>query len=587
MLDTDCGLGLGARLKAKLRGLLLGLLIVAALPGLSHADTFAPGAIILPSDVVWQDDGGFEIYGLVHALLRADVPVHWSIETPKPVGGTDFTAFSSPWNGTTSANRAFSGGPWIVAPEDVAPETLDLIDTWLLSHPDVNLFVADQSFTAPINRTLTSAPSIAVLADGGLSTVADYLNAASILDDQDQPWPTSVPPTGSPSFPHVLTESSVIGPSTLSVVDGSLWESSGFPYYLTFSSGRWSGPAPTGFDTELRNWNESPYVHGWFASSSIAAVESFPSGGFLTTAGVQNGGTPGPAVYYVVGSHPLVQFSPPWGLVGGPMQSVQLSSWGSYVPFTEVYIRKLGVQKGLKDILSHGYVDGNPNQGLVTYLAGVGYSTASPLSLNHESAGVRSYLNSLLMPPLLRQSSSPEWTLDITSPPTSATTQFQVSASWWVDVDGISSDSLITVLLPPGLSFISADSGGSYDAAAHSVQWFLDEVLAGTNGLFSLLVEANSEGSYEFDGEVSWRVGWTEKTTPSSGSSSTVVILGDDDDSAPPGDDDDDSAPAGDDDEPDRTGPSSISPSTCLILLSIPSTTTLHRSHPAPPGQPP
>ena len=164
--------------------------------GSAGADSFSAGSVIFPTDAVWQDDGGLEIYGLVHTVLRSDVPVHWSIQVPKPVGGVDFSVETIDWFGGSLSPRDFAAGPWIVAAEDIDTETEILIDQWLLSHPNVNVYVATQPFNAPIDRTLIAAPSIAVFSDDGLSTLSGYLNAAAIPDNLGQPWPSSVPPGG-------------------------------------------------------------------------------------------------------------------------------------------------------------------------------------------------------------------------------------------------------------------------------------------------------------------------------------------------------------------------------------------------------
>ena len=54
-------------------------------------ESFAPGTLIIPMDVTYQDEGMFKAYGLVYNLLSNGIPVKWAIQPGKAYDGTDFT----------------------------------------------------------------------------------------------------------------------------------------------------------------------------------------------------------------------------------------------------------------------------------------------------------------------------------------------------------------------------------------------------------------------------------------------------------------------------------------------------------------
>ena len=69
-----------------LKRLLLCLLMVALFagtPGTSLAQqgkTFEPGSLIIPTDVLYQNEGRFKAFGLVYHLLEEGIPIRWVIK---------------------------------------------------------------------------------------------------------------------------------------------------------------------------------------------------------------------------------------------------------------------------------------------------------------------------------------------------------------------------------------------------------------------------------------------------------------------------------------------------------------------------
>src|ERR1044071_5170163 len=102
-------------------------LVVAAMCGgflLSRgakADHFAPGSLVIPMDTTYQDTGTPKAFGLVHKLLRANVPVHWAIKSGKALGGVDFTASGKDLaSGTAITAHGYRAGPFIIDSADRA-----------------------------------------------------------------------------------------------------------------------------------------------------------------------------------------------------------------------------------------------------------------------------------------------------------------------------------------------------------------------------------------------------------------------------------------------------------------------------------
>ncbi len=202
------------------------LTLVHAAP--THATSFSAGSLIIPMDLTYQDHGMLQAYGLVHALLRHGIPVHWIINPAKidsdscantPQGcwwdcrvqgdGTpcpyytmspdltlsatvvsDDSGRSPP--GTAVALHGYRGGPFVIEAA-WADQARPIIDAWnspaawdanpWAARPVfsvVTVHQATQDFIGTTARLLQRAPTIGILADGAEGVLAAVLRAAGI-----------------------------------------------------------------------------------------------------------------------------------------------------------------------------------------------------------------------------------------------------------------------------------------------------------------------------------------------------------------------------------------------------------------------
>jgi hypothetical protein len=131
-----------------------------------------------------KDDGLLAAYGMVFRLVRHGVPVKWNIGNPKSsVNSIDFTvskvgggavrkAYFVNGNVTYEATNRFAalanvdyvGAPFVVAKADV-PKAMEALAIFNAAGEfnDVDLHVTQVPFSAPVHRTLSGIPRLAIL----------------------------------------------------------------------------------------------------------------------------------------------------------------------------------------------------------------------------------------------------------------------------------------------------------------------------------------------------------------------------------------------------------------------------------------
>ncbi len=240
-------------------------LLVAAAPSARAADrTFQPGSLIIPMDLSYQDTGMFQAYGLLYALLRNGIHVHWVIDPGKtyhpancnsstdpcdwdceiegsgvkcayPTMSPDATATTKVvWDDKEAATRdsvvgthRYRGGPFVVDSLD-RDAALAIIDVWndpstWAANPYamrtvfhvVTVHEATASFVGNVQKEMIAAPSIAVFADGNEPIATNYLRAAGIPQSNGAEFPTTKCGTANcgptTANPDMLTEEAIMG----------------------------------------------------------------------------------------------------------------------------------------------------------------------------------------------------------------------------------------------------------------------------------------------------------------------------------------------------------------------------------------
>ena len=143
----------------------------------SSLETFNGGSngalvIAMDNDLQANGSGYFNTYsyGLVVALLHADVPVKWAISSTKVKDGIDFSANAkkvAPSVGSTN-NYDFKSGPIIVYPgyEDQALSVINTYNNNLSSSSKVKVYRLTSTTSIEIRHTLFHKPKVAILNNG-------------------------------------------------------------------------------------------------------------------------------------------------------------------------------------------------------------------------------------------------------------------------------------------------------------------------------------------------------------------------------------------------------------------------------------
>ena len=309
-------------------------------------------------------------YGMIYELLNNyNVYVNWSILPGKGVGGIDFSH-----NG-----KDYIGGPFIIPPEYRTPQVDSVIAEWMSEGVEIDTAVSD--FTAYIFGSIVYWP-IATLDQQSSSIAIDYYQNADI-----------------PSSAYNLKL-----PTQLDNCDDIFIMPHADPTWATHSN--------------VRDWDRDNKGYFWASCRAVSIMEGINAPGdtslrmnFLSTNGLQcydnnkcgslitEDHPDNPTLPYTFDSSladdPLTQF------LGDPTSATENGSEEWYIPLTNgrwrptttvMYGTSDGAapRQGAKFVFGRAF--GNPNYGLVFYLAG-----HNPTGTNQSQIAAQASLFNFLM----------------------------------------------------------------------------------------------------------------------------------------------------------------------------------------------
>ncbi len=479
---------------------------------------FATGSLIIPLDTTSQDAGALRAYGLVYQLLRNNIPVQWAISNTKAAFGNDFTvtAPASVKNRETGTALAlpinYRGGPFIIDSADRAA-ALPIIDAWLASDTVTVVHDVTGAFTANINKTLTAAPRIAMLQDGFESIAIANFNAAGITDSANNPWATT--------SPDILTEAAVAGATTTSHADGALRNSDGTTKYCHLTSMHYNATAQTPeVVAEVRSWLALGATnHAFMQCQATATFENAAGGLFLTTAGIVDDGTAPTPLTIQAPTDPLTQVDGALQSDTGAVDSIGLATGSTFKSTTRTLVSQTNAATG-KIMWMTGNMDGVATNGKVTYLTGHDYSTATPLSANPLTNGVKVMFDSLFESGCSDATGQPKLVVTKTSnTPATKLNQFTYTIAYTNTGTGVANAATISDTIPTGTTYVSSTGGGTNSSG--TVSWSVGNIAAGGSGSVTVTVGATVDGGYANTATMTYSVGVTSKTVTSTTATTT------------------------------------------------------------------
>jgi uncharacterized repeat protein (TIGR01451 family)/MYXO-CTERM domain-containing protein len=499
----------------RLRSLVIFGLSTIALPSIAAADEFAPGSLIIPMDLDYQDMGMLRAYGLVYELLRQNVPVRWVIKTGKQKGDVDFTASATDLlSGAAVDGHGYRGGPWVVDAADAA-EALPIVEAWQTDNPETAVHEATGAFTGDVARLLIVAPTIAMMADGNQKIARKYMMAAGIPDSVGDPgWPDS--------SPDMLDPAEIAGPDTINNHhDGALFDEDADPVYCQFMSMHWAvGDAVKNPDVvaEMRDFLTYP-THLFAECQAVNAFENLaPHGFFLTQKGFLFAKQP--AVYdFSQQDTPFAQLDGDFMSVGGSEPAYSLPPGEMYKGSDVVMITEGGTPIGVNDVWMTGFLDGlcpgieeQPGlstacltAGKISYLGGHEYDVDLPISTSPTTQGVRLFLNSLFEAPCATAEGLPQIVVTKTAPAVTDAAEVTFDIEYMNTGPMPALGAVLTDTLPPGVTFVSATDNGA--EAGGVVTWQLGNLGEGEGGTVHVTVDLGAPGIYTNTAVVSYRAG--------------------------------------------------------------------------------
>ena len=482
-------------------------LCVSLVAPVANADTFGPGALIIPMDTDYQDMGMLKAYGLVYELLRNDVPVRWCIRSGKGALGVDFTASAADFPGGQPVTaHGYRGGPWVITAA-YAAKAKPLITAWKAANTTV-VHEATATFTAPVARYLVVAPTIAMFADGNQKIARKYVQAAGIPD-------STLSTAWLDSSPDMLDPDEVAGPTTTNHHDGGLFDEDGDPIYCQFMSMHWGvndARAKPEVVAEVRSYLGFP-THFFAECQAVNAYENdLVNGLFLTPHGFVIGNQPNAVDFFNMGS-PYAQFDGSFATTGGSEPSYSLPPGESYKAGGITMITEHNTPEGVKDIWMTGYLDGTcppnvevcNNLGKVSYLGGHEYDTKLPMSANPKTQGVRMFLNSMFESQCATAAGQPGLGLTKIAPATTLSNTVTFDLQYFNGGPGVALHVILRDAIPVGTTFQSATGGGTFSSG--QVTWDLGNLGAGESGTVSFTVSLSGFGTYENTAKLEYHVG--------------------------------------------------------------------------------
>jgi hypothetical protein len=509
-----------------MRPLVVALLVLATgvIPGAAAAQVrhFPAGSLILPMDLDYQDHGMLSAYGLLYQLLLADVTVYWAIDPDKSFGDADFVA--SAVDVQTEAvidEHGYRAGPFVVDASQAAL-ALPIVDAWHAVRVTA-VHRVTESFEAPISRTLTAAPTIAVFADGNEDIAFGYLNAAGIPDSLGQRWPGSKQsPCTYGGYPDILCIPEIRGPTDTNHADGALFGPDGLPVYCQIMTMHWGvNDRDEEVIAEMRSFLAFP-THLMAECQAVNAIENAVNGRFLTPNGYLIGSRP--SAVDVISAHlPFGQFDGRFATVGGSEPSYSLPPGDAYYDDGVVMLTAAGTPIGTRDVWMTGYVGGacliDPKEeepdctaanlvGKVSYLGGHRYSTNTPISRNADTQGTRLFLNSLFEADCATPLGQPASSVTLAGPRWTPEPRLSVSATVRNESRGLGHRAVLTLALPPGASFVSAhpaaDTIGDDDGL---IAWDFGTLGPLSERTFTVTFDLPGFGTYRTDARLDYVVG--------------------------------------------------------------------------------
>ena len=510
------------------------LTTLALLPQNAWAQDFETGALIIPMDTDYQDDGMFLAFGLVYQLLLNDVHVSWVIKADKNLGDTDFTASATDLQSSDPVtSHDYTGGPWVIDAADAAA-AMPVITAWQTTHPDTKVHVATAPFSGDVAHRLVAAPTIAMVADGNEDIARKYMEAAQIPDSVgDLTWPDD--------SPDMLDIDELQGPTTEIHNDGALFDEEGAPIYCQLMSMHWGvNDAEDNPEVvaEVRQYLTYP-THFFAECQAVNAFENtLPYGLFLTDMGFEIGDGPNAYDYYNQDT-PYAQHDAVFEGVGGSEPAYSLPPGGSYLGTDVVMITEQGTPIGVNDVWMTGFVDGlcpesqlhyqnsyaseyvGPpapsgaclTTGKVSYLGGHEYKTDLPMSQNPDSVGARLFLNSLFEAPCATEEGEPQIELEKGGPATTAVPEITYTIDF-TNIEGVTAqDAMLFDTLPAGTSFVSASDGGTLNG--NTVEWDLGNIGQWEGGSVELTITLPEYGGYDNFATLTYQVGLNDRTLDS------------------------------------------------------------------------
>ncbi|MFT7622583.1 MAG: putative repeat protein (TIGR01451 family), partial [Myxococcota bacterium] len=498
-----------------------------------HDEIFDAGSLIIPMDTDYQDAGMLKAYGLVYALLKADIPVAWVVKEGKETfDEADFTTGAIDFaSGATIPEHGYRGGPFIVDLSDAAAAGA-VITQWQASHT-TTVHAITSPFTGYVVKELVLAPSIGILGDGNEHVAFGYLNAAGIPDSLGQTWPKKKQGNYS-GFPDVLTVDQVAGTSG-NTSDGALFDDDGNPIYCQLMTMHWKvDDVDDDAVAEMRSFLTHP-THLMAECQAVNAIENSTNGHFLTTNGFDIDSQPG-AVQFFHSNFAFAQVDGAFTTVGGSEPSYSLASGSSYHDTDIVMVTAADSGPGTRDVWMTGYLDGlctmvagtqgdcPAGVGKISYLGGHKYEVQVPISSNPKSQGARLFINSLFEADCATDAGQPTFSFVTSAPNKTLVPTLTYTIVLANSGPGTALSAVLSDPLPAGAVFVSATGGGSYDEPSHTVTWNLGNLGKTESLTRQVEVLLTAPGQYTNKAQLSYVVGLNQLSATSLGATTVYQV---------------------------------------------------------------
>lgn len=243
-------------------------------------------------------------------------------------------------------------------------------------------------------------------------------------------------------------------------------------------------------------------MHFYAQCEAIRTFEDASDGLFLTYAGIDDDGVATSNPVIRVPADPLTQLDGTFEVDSGSVDSMRANPSGGpadYKPGVTTLINDSSSSLLQRITYMTGRLDGQFQDGQVTYLAGHDYAVDLPITSNPQTNGVRLFLDALLKSDCAATTAQPDLTLTKTAPALTAASEipYTITLGNPLSATAPAENVVVTDAIPAGTTYVAGSGSTAPTTNSGGVlTWNLPPLAPGASTTITFRVSVTSDGAY-------------------------------------------------------------------------------------------